>query len=200
VVAIKTTLAMQQPSKATMEPIRPTPADQLEAEYRLIKVAAKDPAQFAPLYNRYYRSMLQFIYRRVNTKEEAFDVTQQVFIKAMLSLDSFTFQGLPFSSWLYRVAINEMNQLFRKEKAQRALNIDTDEIAELKEETYYGRDDDEALFKALEVLQEDDLHLVEMRFFEKRPFAEIGEILNITENNAKVKLYRVLDKLKALMA
>jgi RNA polymerase sigma-70 factor (ECF subfamily) len=45
-------------------------------------------------------------------------------------------------------------------------------------------------------LNEDDLQLVEMRFFEKRPFKEIAEILNITENNAKVKLYRILDKMK----
>ena len=37
-----------------------------------------------------------------------------------------------------------------------------------------------------------------MRFFEKRSFKEIAEILDITENNAKVKLYRALDKLKAI--
>jgi len=35
-----------------------------------------------------------------------------------------------------------------------------------------------------------------MRFFEKRSFKEIGEIMGITENNAKVKIYRTLDKLK----
>ena len=38
-----------------------------------------------------------------------------------------------------------------------------------------------------------------MRFFEKRAFKEIGEILNITENNAKVRTYRVLDEMKKNM-
>jgi RNA polymerase sigma-70 factor (ECF subfamily) len=38
-----------------------------------------------------------------------------------------------------------------------------------------------------------------LRFFEKRSFAEIGEIVGITENNAKVKVYRILDKLKKLL-
>ena len=43
------------------------------------------------------------------------------------------------------------------------------------------------------------MQMIEMRFFEKRPFAEIGQILGITENHAKVKTYRLLDKLKALI-
>ena len=41
-----------------------------------------------------------------------------------------------------------------------------------------------------------DLLLVEMRYFEQRPFKEVAEIMGITENNAKVKLYRALDRLK----
>jgi RNA polymerase sigma-70 factor (ECF subfamily) len=45
-------------------------------------------------------------------------------------------------------------------------------------------------------LPEDDLQMVEMRFFEKRAFKEIAEILNITENNAKVRMYRILERLK----
>ena len=38
--------------------------------------------------------------------------------------------------------------------------------------------------------------LFELRFFEKRPFKEIAEILNLTETNAKVKLYRILERVK----
>ena len=45
-------------------------------------------------------------------------------------------------------------------------------------------------------LKSTDLQLVEMRFFEKRPYKEIAEILNITEVNAKVKMFRILEKLK----
>ena len=48
-------------------------------------------------------------------------------------------------------------------------------------------------------LPEDELQLIEMRFFEKRSFKEIGEILEITENNAKVKTYRILEKLKKII-
>jgi RNA polymerase sigma-70 factor (ECF subfamily) len=42
------------------------------------------------------------------------------------------------------------------------------------------------------------VQMLELRFFEKRAFKEIGDILNMTENNAKVKVYRLLQKMRKL--
>jgi RNA polymerase sigma-70 factor (ECF subfamily) len=69
-------------------------------------------------------------------------------------------------------------------------------ISEMGEE---GKKDYSDLNLALEKLDEDEMELIELRYFEKHPFKEIGEILDITENNAKVKTYRVIDKLKKLL-
>ena len=52
---------------------------------------------------------------------------------------------------------------------------------------------------ALQELRTETLHLIELRFFEQRPFKEIGIILNISENNAKVKTYRAIDQLRKLV-
>ena len=133
------------------------------------------------------------------SKDEAFDITQQVFVQAMLNLKKYEFRGLPFSAWLYRMAVNELNMLFRKNKIQRTVSVNENEVQELKTETYSGISDDEKLFQAISQLENDDVHLIEMRYFEKRSFAEIGDILDITENNAKVKTYRVLDKLRKVI-
>jgi RNA polymerase sigma-70 factor (ECF subfamily) len=48
----------------------------------------------------------------------------------------------------------------------------------------------------LDNLKDADLQLIELRFFEHRPFKEIAEILDMTESNAKVKTYRILERLK----
>ena len=48
-------------------------------------------------------------------------------------------------------------------------------------------------------LEEEDMQFIEMRFFEKRAFKEIADIFGITENNAKVKTYRILEKLKKII-
>jgi RNA polymerase sigma-70 factor (ECF subfamily) len=52
------------------------------------------------------------------------------------------------------------------------------------------------LLRALQSLKDQQLQLVEMRFFEKRSFKEIGDICGLSENNAKVKTFRAVLKLK----
>jgi RNA polymerase sigma-70 factor (ECF subfamily) len=54
----------------------------------------------------------------------------------------------------------------------------------------------ENLVKVLDTLKDTDLQLIEMRFFEQRPFKEIADILDMTESNAKVRTYRILERLK----
>jgi RNA polymerase sigma-70 factor (ECF subfamily) len=54
------------------------------------------------------------------------------------------------------------------------------------------------LMSALHLLKPNQLQLIEMRYFEKQSFREIGNFLGITENNAKVKTFRTLLKLKTV--
>lgn len=170
-------------------------------EYALIEAAKTDPGKFAPLYNTYYEKIFRFIYQRIDDKELAFDTTSQVFLKAMLNLQKYKFKGLPFSSWLYRIASNELTDLFRSHRAKRTVKIDSvnvyNIIAEVEENSLEIYHDE--LITAITKLPEEDLRLIEMRFFEKRTFKEIGDILEITENNAKVKTYRTLEKLKKIL-
>ena len=171
-------------------------------ELAVIEAAKKDKKHFELIYNRYHEQIFRYIYQRLEDKDTSFDVTQQVFLKAMTNLHKYEYKGVPFSSWLYRIAKSELYDVLRKNQSQRTVNIDEIQLSEvmdeLKEETNlekYGQ----RLATAIAELEEDDLQLVEMRFFEKRAFKEIGEIMNITENNAKVKLYRILERLKKVL-
>jgi RNA polymerase sigma-70 factor (ECF subfamily) len=173
--------------------------EEMLSEQREIEAAKADPARFEVLYNRYYEPILQFVYKRVEGKEAAFDITSQVFLNAMLKLSQFKFVGSPFSSWLYRIALNEINTMYRKDKVQRSIKVEEHELKSVIQEINPDDDIDEQYKKVEEALndfEEEDVQLIELRFFEKRAFKEIGDILNMTENNAKVKLYRLLDKLK----
>jgi RNA polymerase sigma-70 factor (ECF subfamily) len=163
-----------------------------------IRLAKRDALQFAPLYNKYHEAVFRFIYARMDDKDAAADLTSQVFLKALLKLNKYEYRGLPFSAWLFRIAINELNMFFRKAKAERCIIADTSSLQAVEEEIRNDGLDihHEKMLESLGSLPEDELLLIEMRFFEKRPFKEIGEILSITENNAKVKTYRILDKLK----
>jgi RNA polymerase sigma-70 factor, ECF subfamily len=163
-----------------------------------IEAAKMDPARFSVLYNRYYEPVFRFAYQRLNSKEIAADICAQTFLKALTHLSSYKDKGLPFVCWLYRIAGNELKQLFRSNSRHRTINVETEGLQGMSEDMedrsldrYHDR-----MMLILPDLPEEELHLIEMRYFEKRPFKEIGDILEITENNAKVRLYRVLEKLK----
>jgi RNA polymerase sigma-70 factor (ECF subfamily) len=170
-------------------------------EQILVDQAKADPEQFRSLYNRYYERIFLYVWQRIDDKEVAHDVTSQVFLKAMQNLYKYEFKGVPFASWLYRIAKSEVYTVLRKQQVQRTVNIDSvgmgEMVSEMDEDPY--AEWMPVLSEAVAELEEDDLQLVEMRFFEKRPFKEIADILDITENNAKVRTYRILEKLKKIL-
>jgi RNA polymerase sigma-70 factor (ECF subfamily) len=170
-------------------------------EQVLVESARKDPEQFKGLYNKYYERIFLYVWQRVDDKEVAHDVTSQVFLKAMMNLHKYEFKGVPFASWLYRIAKSEVYTAFRQQQAKRTVNIDTsglgDMMEDMEEDKYAPYID--IIKEAVTDLEEDDMQFIEMRFFEKRAFKEIADILGITENNAKVKTYRILEKLKKIL-
>ena len=56
----------------------------------------------------------------------------------------------------------------------------------------------EKLIDAMNKLSEKDTEIIDLRYFEKKSFREIGEILQISHGAAKIKLYRSVEKLKTL--
>lgn len=162
--------------------------------------AKKDPERFGPLYKKYHEQIFRYIYQRMDDEDLAFDVTSQVFVKALHNLHRFEFRGVPFSSWLYRIAKSELYQAFRDKKAQRTVNLETHHLHQMIEE--FDEEDNmlnkKRLFSCLPLLKSDDLELIELRYFEKRSYKEIGELLDISENNAKVRAFRAVERLKKL--
>jgi RNA polymerase sigma-70 factor, ECF subfamily len=177
-----------------------TSAD-IDLEMVEINAAVADMSKFSVLYNRYYTRIFRFIYQRLADEDLAADVTSRVFLRAMLNLKNYKHKGFPFASWLYRIARNEINQEFRKERTERVFQSYYADIAELTSEIQEKEDDSlqRKLLAALNKLKTYEMELIEMRFFEKRSFKEIGEIMDVTENNAKVKMFRVIQRLKKIM-
>jgi RNA polymerase sigma-70 factor (ECF subfamily) len=171
---------------------------QLQDEQLIIEAAKLNPEHFGPIYDKYYKQIFGYVYQRMDCKDTAFDVTSQVFLKALTNLNRYEFKGVPFASWLFRIAHSEVMQLFRDQKNKRAINADVGDLKNIYEEVQepFFEEYIPALQHMIKELPEDDLHMIEMRFFEQRPFKEIAEILNITENNAKVRMYRILERLK----
>ena len=182
----------------SVNPIYHHSTQMLDQEQEWITLAKENPKHFAPLYKKYHEQIFRYIYQRMDDKQMAYDVTSQVFLKAINNLKKFEFRGVPLASWLYRIAKSELNQSFRDNKSKRAINIDDIQVATFMEvfEEETNSINKKRLFNALKGLNESELQLIELRYFEDRPYKEIGEIIDVKENNAKVKTFRALEKLK----
>jgi RNA polymerase sigma-70 factor, ECF subfamily len=176
-------------------------SEEIKAEVDEINAAVEDMSKFSVLYNRYYVRIFRFVMQRVADEDLSADITSRVFLRAMLNLKNYRHRGFPFASWLYRIARNEINQEFRKERSERVFQSCYADFAELTSEIQEKEDDlvQKKLVAAMHRLKTPEMELIEMRFFEKRSFKEIGDIINVTENNAKVKMFRVVQRLKKLM-
>jgi RNA polymerase sigma-70 factor, ECF subfamily len=173
----------------------------LKLELQHIEAAKLNPARFDVLYDKYYKPIFVFIHRRTGDVDLTADLASQVFMKALINIKKYEYKGVPFSAWLFRIAFNEINMYFRKHNADRVVSLDKSGIVNIITEVL-EEDNTEAqqrMMTALKQMDEADIQLIELRFFEKRSFAELGNIIGITENNAKVKVYRILDKIKKLM-
>lgn len=176
---------------------------QLKEEWEIIEEAKKDPKNFEPLYHRYYEKIYTFLINRTGDYDVANDLTSHVFLKAILKIKKYKNMGFPFHSWLYKIAINECNYHFRKQKMQRTVVLDTvnlDHLTQgLPEVELLESDKASKIQIAIQHLNPKELTAIDLRFFENNSFKEVGYILGITENNAKTRVYRAINKMKKVL-
>ena len=174
----------------------------IRLELTQIQKAQNDPREFAPIYNRYYNEIFIYISRRVEDHDMVADITSKTFTNCLSSLHKFKYMGVPFSAWLYKIAINEVRQFFRQRKnLPRMVCLTESDFTEISQETVEESKYEQAhelVPKLLSQLNENELQCIELRFFEKKSFKEIGFTLGLTEVNAKVRTYRILKKLREI--
>ena len=171
------------------------------SEPEIIALAKKDRKYFGVLYDQYFEQIFRFVFKRLGGDEDtAGDLTQQTFIKAMGNMEKYEDRGFPFSSWLYRIAQNEVSLYFRQQKKNCSVAIDESRIQEVAAEaeifsSHMSMDDQERLIEMLNGLDENQLDLVELRFFQEMSFKEIAEIYSVSEATAKMRTYRILERI-----
>lgn len=172
--------------------------DEIRQEYAILKQSGKNPAAFGELYEKYYDKIFNFIYRQTDDEDLTADLCSQTFLNALKNSHRFEFRGVPVSSWFYRIAANEVNKHYRREKKIRVFSIEEMKVRELMEQGAEGWDEEliQRLLNYLKELPTDMLEVLELRFFEDKDFKEIAFILNITESGAKMRTYRALDRLR----
>jgi RNA polymerase sigma-70 factor, ECF subfamily len=167
----------------------------------MVRAAIEDISKFSVIYDKHYVPLYYFIFRRISDKELTFDITSNVFLIAMENLKNYKYTGIPLQAWLYRIALNEIYGMHRKKKLQLVYNLNMKDVQNLTNEmdTDYKEEMILHVLSALESLEKEEMNRIEMRFFSKMNVQDIACVLNITENYASVKIFRIIQKLKEII-
>lgn len=134
--------------------------------------------------------------------ETAADLCSQTFEKALMSINKYEDRGFPFSSWLYRIAANEVNMYFRKKGKELHQELNEEILAGLMDEFNISVEKEEQillLLSTLSVLDQKEQELIEARFFDALSFKEMGGLFGLSEEAAKMRTYRALKSLREKM-
>jgi len=163
------------------------------------RVKAGDLMAFSHIVSAYQQMVFTVVFKIIDNREDAEDITQEIFIKVFKSLDSSKEES-EFSTWLYRIAYNTALSEIRKRKIVFA-SFDND-FSMLKDEEIDENIDNLAteerilyLEQALKTLPAEDALLITMFYLDNQSIDEISRISNLSQANVKVKLHRIRKKL-----
>lgn len=167
----------------------------------LLKKARRlDEAALAEICQDYYERIYRFIYYRVRTKEDAEDLTNEVFIRMVSNIRN---QNGNFDAWIYTIARNIITDYYRKVEYNR--NVPWENINEgaiLETETIDWTDkiiEEEILKEKMALLPIPYQDIIAWRFFNEFSFKEISVLSNRSVTAVKTHAHRAVKTLKALM-
>lgn len=166
----------------------------------MLKVKGGDLDKMGLLFEHYHRPLYGFFLHMTNQKEASEDMVQTVFFRMIKYRHTFTGSG-EFRTWMYHLARNVMNDHNRKHQQKTrhyglggfeeriAGEHTADTALEKKQEL-------KTLQMAMEKLSEADRELLVLCRFQQLKYAEIAQLLNISEGAVKVRVFRALNQLK----
>jgi len=173
-------------------------------ELSLVRQAQElNPEAFTKLYETYFDKIYRYISLRIGNQMEAEDMTQQVFLNALESINSFKWRGVPFSAWLFRIAHNQVVDHLRKKSKFQFVPLDTPSA---------DRDDDcssaekvelkinlEQLHSAMGGLTEAQREVISLRFTSELSIAEVAKIMGKNEGAVKALQHSAIRALRRIM-
>lgn len=167
-------------------------------------ILAGDADAFAILVKRYQKPVFNLMIRITSCEEDAFDLTQDTFIRAYEKLDRFKPSGR-FFAWLYTIGINLGRDFLRKRKTGKTKAEELYESHKsLSMESEHGESlietlDAELVKEALQELSLDYREAIILRFHEGMSMSEVALALGISISGAKMRVHRGLLKLRGLL-
>jgi len=175
----------------------------------LVKLAQQGQGQaFDILIARYQKKVTHLVYRYVNDGDVALDLVQDIFFKIFKNLVNFKGES-KFSSWLFRIAVNDCVDHIRRLKVRKEHSLDhfrefgfdvadTGESSDI-EALIVNKETQSRVRELLNSLPENQRTVVVMKIYQEMKFEEIADILGDPVSTIKSRLYKALNTLGGLL-
>lgn len=172
-------------------------------EYIVQQAVDGNQAAFTQLYDIYFDRIYRYIYVRLRRQDEAQDLTQEVFIKALKAIESYKVGKTPFAAWLFRIAHNQVIDHVRKYKKGIEMSLDEappsvgaeDPVAIIEQRFEVAE-----LNAAIMALSPAQQEVISLRFIAELPIADVARILSKSEGTVKALQFNATISLRKLLA
>ena len=162
----------------------------------LVRRAQEEREAFAALYVKYLKRVYTYVYYRVGSVEDAEDISESVFLHALIHLDRYQDRGIPFSAWLLRIAHNLVANWHRDSKRRRTIGLDAvgplPDTSPMPEEAVESEEERREVLELLATLSEERQQALILRYAEGMKHKEIGEVMGKSAGAVKVLIHRSL--------
>jgi RNA polymerase sigma-70 factor (ECF subfamily) len=176
----------------------------VDGEKKLIKDAVGgDSSAFGALYDHYQPMIYRFVLVKVGRREEAEDLTHQVFLSAWQNIRRYKNLGHPFSSWLYQIARNQVVDHYRSKKNDMSLDGGDSELLFSSIATdpvdISVKLAVEKVFTAIRKLKPEYGDVIMLRFVEDVSLRDTAKALKKTEGAVKLMQHRAIKELRKIL-
>jgi RNA polymerase sigma-70 factor, ECF subfamily len=161
-------------------------------ERRLIEAAQRDPLHFAELYEQNFERVYAFVSYRVHDRDQAEDLTAEIFHQALAGIQRFEWRGTPFVAWLLGIAHKVLADRWQHMRKGAEIAVDEIDLAGIDTAVEQRA----MLFQLVDSLPEDQRLVLIRRFVDQRSIREISTEMGRSEGAVKQLQFRALQTLR----
>lgn len=179
------------------------------------RLRRRDERAFNELVRLYERRVYSLVFRMMGRRDEAEDVTQEVFVQVFKAIDQFRGDS-KISTWVYRIAVNlcknrskynarrhlneqdELEAVAERVPLSQARGVTTGDVGR-PDDLYAGHEMERVVQRCISQVEPDFREVLVLRDVEELSYEEIGQITGLAEGTVKSRIFRARAQLKALM-
>ncbi len=172
-----------------------------EIEELVLQAQAGDSEAFGKIYDAFVDQVYRYIFFKVSSKDDAFDLTENVFLKVWQNLKSYRDNNQKFGAWIFRIAHNLVVDFYRFRKESVELDVDIpdhnrDNNPKLLTEQSLSKD---VLRKAISKLKKSYQEVILLKFINDLDNVEISRIMKRNEGSVRILKFRALKALRQIL-